>query len=347
MSEHVSRLMISTHRLKACLVAAAVITVLALTTPAVRAQVPQEQSAFYIFFKVPAATQTSPVSINNFSSVTGSYSDAKGVTHGFLRGVFGKIAVFDPPGSIATGPSAINDEGAITGNYQDSNHVTHGFVRDPWGHFRRFDPPGSTNTIPTSINAFGAIVGLYFSANGPGAFLRSPDGIITTFEPGGRAEGINLFGAITGFTNGPSPAILVEGFLRSPDGTITPFADPSAASGGTFPTGIDAFGDIAGNYINAKEYQQSFVRDAEGGFTTISPPNSFQTQVNAISELGAIVGFYNEVPLGMGGQHDFVRDTNGNITSFDVPGGGLPVSINNFGVITGSSGTGGFLRVPY
>jgi len=350
MSEHLSSLVLS--RPKACLAAAAVIAFLLLATPAVRAQVPQEQHAFYIYFKVPGGTQTTPASINNFFTVTGSYVDQKG-THGFLRDVFGKIAVFDPPDSISTGPVAINDHGAITGTYQDANHVTHGFVRDPWGRFSRIDPPGSTNTDPTSINAFGAIAGLYFNANGPEAFVRSPGGTITTFEPGGRAEGINLFGAITGSTEGPStpggppPAILIEGFVRSPQGTITLLQDPSAGSNGTYPTGIDAFGDIVGFFINPQDYEQVFFRSAAGVYTTVIPPNSFQTEITGLNELGAIVGFYNEVPQGRGGDHNFVREPQGTITSFDVPGGGAPASINNFGVITGSSGTGGFLRVPY
>lgn len=345
MSEHFSSPVIS--RLKASLVAVAAISVLTLTTP-IQAEVSQER-AFYIFFKVPGSTATAPASINNFFTVTGAYSDAKG-THGFLRYVFGKVTGFDPPGSIATYPVAINDQGAVTGTYQDASHVTHGFVRDPWGRFHRIDPSGSTYTIPNGINAFGAIAGLYFNANGPEAFVRSPDGIITTFEPGGRAEGINLFGTITGFTSppapppgGPPPAILVLGFVRSPEGTITLFSAPGSGSAGTFPTGIDGFGDIAGFFIQNEKYEQVFFRSADGAFTTINPPNSFQTTITGISELGAVIGSYNEV----GGTHNYVRDPQGNITSFDVPGGGTPVSINNYGVIVGGTSTGGFLRVPY
>jgi hypothetical protein len=350
MLEHLSCL--GLNRWKARLAAVAVTGILLISGPAVRAQALQEQRAFYIFFKVPGSTTTSPVSINTFFTVTGSYSDAKG-THGFLRDVFGKITVFDAPGSISTTPVAINDQGAVTGTFQDSNSVNHGFVREPSGRIDCFDPSGSTNTNPTSINAFGAIAGVYFGSNGGEAFVRSPGGTITTFEPGGHAEGINLFGAITGNTppplnpGGPPPPILVLGFVRSPNGTITTFSDPSAGSGGTYPTGIDAFGDIVGFFINAEEYEQVFFRSAGGGYTTVAPPNSFQTEIAGSNELGDMVGSYNEVPLGMGGNHQFVRDTKGNITSFDVPGGGTASGINNFGVIIGAGANGGFLRVPY
>ena len=350
MSELLSSLVLT--RVKTCLVTAAVITTLTLTTPAARAQASQTQRAFYIYFKVPGATRTAPAAINNFFTITGSSTDQTG-THGFLLDVFGKTTVFDPPGSVSTTPVAINDRGEITGTYQDSNHVTHGFLRDARGRFETIDPSGSTNTNPTSINAYGVIAGVYFTANGPEAFVRSRRGVITTFEPGGRAEGLNLFGTIVGSTPGPiapigPPAsVLVQGFERSREGTITLLQDPSAGPNGTFPTGIDAYGDIVGFFINFEDYEQVFYRSAAGVFTTVTPPNSFQTEISGSNQLGAIVGSYNEVPLGMGGNHNFVRDPRGNLTSFDVPEGGTPSAINDYGVITGLSGSGGFLRVPY
>jgi hypothetical protein len=349
MSEHLSDLVLT--RAKACLVAAAVVTVLALTAPAARAQTSQPR-AFYIYFKVPGATQTTPAAINDFFTITGTSTDQKG-THGFLLDVFGKTTVFDAPGSISTTPVAINDQGTVTGTYQDANHVTHGFVRDPQGGFDTIDPTGSTNTNPTCINAFGEITGVYFTASGSEAFVRTRRGVITTFAPGGRAEGANLFGTVVGSMpgpmtpGGPPPSVLVEGFVRSRQGTITVLQDPSAGTNGTWPTGIDAFGDIVGFFINGEDYEQVFYRSAAGEFTTVAPPNSFQTEITGYNELGAIVGSYNEVPLGMGGNHNFVRDPEGNLTSFDVPQGGTPSGINNYGVIIGLSGTGGFLRVPY
>ena len=350
MSEHLSSLVLD--RVKDCLVTAAVITLLVFSTPAVRAEAPQPQRAFYLYFNVPGATRTTPTAINNSFTITGSSTDQKG-THGFLIELFGKITVFDPPASISTAPVAINDEGAITGTYQDANHVTHGFVRDRWGRIETIDPSGSTNTNPTSINAYGEIAGVYFTANGPEAFIRSRRGAITTFEPGGRAEGINMFGTVVGSTpgpmtpGGPPPSVLVQGYVRSRKGAITLLQDPSAGPNGTWPTGIDAFGDIVGFFINFQDYEQVFFRSAAGEFTTVNPPNSFQTEITGYNQLGGIVGFYNEVPLGMGGNHNFVRDPQGTITSFDVPEGGTPSGINDYGVIIGSSGTGGFLRVPY
>jgi uncharacterized membrane protein len=306
----------------------------------------QDSHAFYISFQVPGSIAISAASINNRMTVAGTYRDANQATHGFVRELSGKITSFDPPGSIGTSANAINDEGIITGTYSDANKVTHGFLRSPWGTYTRIDIAGSTGTVPTSINAFGVIAGYYFTANGGQSFVRSPQGTITTFAET-HAEAINLFGATVGFTPATLP-ITTQGFLRSPKGQITLFQAPGAASGGTYPNGIDAFGTIAGNYIDAQEVQLSFVRNPQGNFTTITPPNSFQTQVSAINEIGVITGFYNVVPEGMGGEHGFVRDWQGTITSFDVPGGGgtFPTSINDLGVIVGYSGASGFLRVP-
>jgi predicted membrane protein len=351
MSEHFSNLGTSVNRLKAYIAAAAVMTVLVLTACGVCAAAVQadahDHGVFYITFQVPGSTGTAPASINNFSTVAGNYADTNRVSHGFIRDVFGKITVFDPAGSTGTSVSGINDEGTITGSYTDANSVTHGFVRHPRGKITSFDVPGSTSTGAASINAFGQIAGVYFDANGSQSFIRSREGTITTFGPQTHAVAINLFGAITGFTRGNSE-ILIDGFLRSPEGTITTFSDPSTNSSGTYPDGIDAFGDIAGNYFNSRDIQVGFVRSAEGVFATIAPTDSLQTQVSAINELGAITGFYDLLPMG-GADHGFVRDTQGNITTFDVPGGDgtIPTSINDFGVIAGYSGTSGFLRVPY
>ncbi|MGC2399908.1 MAG: hypothetical protein WA510_09005 [Acidobacteriaceae bacterium] len=320
----------------------------------------QDSRAFYISFEVPGSLQTSPAAINNFSTVTGTYTDAKG-THGFLREAFGRITSFDVPRGTGTSPAAINDDGMIVGNYVDSSNVTHGFLRRPNGTFARIDAAGSTGTRLTGINVFGAIVGYSFTSNGSECFVRSPQGTITVFEPMNecQAKGINLFGAITGFTGPvippgppvfpPPPQILIVGFVRSPAGVITHFNAPGSSSNGTYALFIDAFGGLAGFFQNARDESQNFLESPQGTFTTITPPGATVTgaEIMGLSELGAVTGFY-DLPNG-GGQHGFVQNVNGVLTSFDFPGAGptTPTGINNFGVIIGTSGAFGILRVPY
>lgn len=71
------------------------------------------------------------VSLNNWGAITGTYIDANGNYHGYLRSPRGRIVTVDPVGSIYTSPSGINDAGAVTGTYVDANDVYHGFVRIP------------------------------------------------------------------------------------------------------------------------------------------------------------------------------------------------------------------------
>ncbi len=107
------------------------------------------------------------LAINPAGAITGSYVDANGFVHGFLRVSTGgderapkvTFTTFDvpgPPGSQSTGTfaSAINPAGAITGYYSDAGGTPHGFLRAPNGKFTSFDPPG---------------------------FLRAPDGSFITF----------------------------------------------------------------------------------------------------------------------------------------------------------------------
>ena len=77
----------------------------------------------------------SPSVINPEGAITGYYTDAGNVSHGFLRAKHGTITPFDPLGAgtdpgQGTVPGAIAPDGAITGYYVDSSYVFHGFLRN-------------------------------------------------------------------------------------------------------------------------------------------------------------------------------------------------------------------------
>lgn len=72
-----------------------------------------------------------PVSLNNLGAITGVYTDANYVTHGYLRSADGKFTIVDPAGTNGTWSYSINDSGAITGYYLDASNVYHGFLRIP------------------------------------------------------------------------------------------------------------------------------------------------------------------------------------------------------------------------
>jgi hypothetical protein len=98
----------------------------------------------FITFDVPGAVFTIPIFINPMGTITGSYTDANFLTHGFVRAPDGAFTTFDAPGAVnGTFPSGgITPNGTITGSHTDSSFISHGFVRAPDGAITTFDGPG-------------------------------------------------------------------------------------------------------------------------------------------------------------------------------------------------------------
>jgi hypothetical protein len=158
----------------------------------------QNASSKIISFDAPGAGTTAgsgfgtfPESINKAGAITGHFTDANRLYHGFLRSPDGAdLITFDAPGAGKTAgsgqgtfPRSISDSGAITGHYIDSHNITHGFLRSPGGdEFITIDAPGAGTaagsgfgTFPDSINDGGAITGYYIDANNVNhGFLRNP-----------------------------------------------------------------------------------------------------------------------------------------------------------------------------
>ena len=93
-----------------------------------------------------ASRGTIAISINTAGVITGEYTDATGLAHGFVRAVSGTITGFDAPGAGTAGwlsslvahesgggPAlqgtdgfSINTAGEIAGGYGDTGSVFHG-----------------------------------------------------------------------------------------------------------------------------------------------------------------------------------------------------------------------------
>jgi hypothetical protein len=73
------------------------------------------------------------LSIDQAGDVTGSYADAAGVQHGFVRNPYGTLTSFDPPEGKQTTATSINDGGAIAGFYlyHAGGGPPVGFIRVP------------------------------------------------------------------------------------------------------------------------------------------------------------------------------------------------------------------------
>jgi hypothetical protein len=172
--------------------------------------------------------------LNSEGAITGSYSDASGLNHGFVRAPDGVITTFDVAGAgtgsgQGTVASAMNAAGKIVGSYLDSNNAFHGFLRARDGTIITFDVRGAgtgsgQGTLPLAINPAGVIAGNYVDASGVNhGFLRSKCGDITTFDAPGAGTGSGQ-GTIP-FTNNPMDTItgiyidannVYHGFLRIP-----------------------------------------------------------------------------------------------------------------------------------
>ena len=309
----------------------------------------------FITFDPPGSILTLPSAVTAGGVIIGSYNDASGMTHGFLRKRNGSFTTFDVPGAASTSPTDVTPGGVITGWYSDEVGNVHGFVRARDGSTTSFDAPAGFNILgsmyvpggpPPSINPAGAIAGSYTSSlpdfTGHG-FLRAPEGSFTTIDyPGAsftEVIAINPAGVIVGdFCN---DVTCYQGFLRTPDGAFTVI---NANAG--IPTAINSDGAITGSLLMGVG---GYVRSSDGTFITFNPPDSVSTSPFAISSVGAVTGYYCDTV----GCHGFLRSPRGTITTFDPPGSTFTVAtaIDPRGIITGvyldASGLAhGFVRIP-
>ena len=72
------------------------------------------------------------ISIDEAGDVTGSYTDAGGVEHGFVRNPYGTLTTFDPPEGKQTTATSIAGGGLVAGYYEyNSGGPAVGFIRIP------------------------------------------------------------------------------------------------------------------------------------------------------------------------------------------------------------------------
>ncbi len=350
-------------------------------------------AATFVTFDVPDAGTgsnqgTSPASINFEGKITGSYINASSLAHGFLRSPFGSLTTFDAPGAVnGTYPASINPEGVVAGSYFDIDFVGHGFLRSTNGTVTTFDAPGAVagmiGTFPVSINPEGTITGNYYDVNFVShGFLRTPHGTITSFDAPGAGtttfpqgttpEALNPPGVVAGIDT--DSGNFSSGFLRDRHGSFTTFVAPGPLST-FFPLApvffsipdlsINPEGETAGSYfqtISGNPFGGNytvFVRTADGTLTTFFaadyPPCCIWSFPTGISPAGTIAGVFND---GNNINHGFVRNVDGTVTTFDVPGAGtgpiqgtVPLGITPSDVIMGfytdtNNVNHGFLRIP-
>lgn len=266
---------------------------------------------------------TTAADINSSGVVTGFYTDASGVTHGFVDSS-GSFSTLDVPSTLAvdgeiingTMPYRINDSGVIAGSYNASNTLTdHGFL-DNGGSFSAINvpstlaPPGSTvgsgTTQVTGLNNFGVLAGTYSTTDGVQHSFVDANGSFTEVDDplgtlGTTVSGINNSGDLSGVY---SDSLGTHGFIDI-GGVFMPVVDPLAAAGGfdTLVEGINDANSVVGEYVDNSVYY-GFL-DIGGSFTPIDDPlATIGTIVLGINDMDEVVGYYGDTT----GIHGFVAE---------------------------------------
>jgi hypothetical protein len=148
--------------------------------------------------------------------------------------------------------------------------------------------------LVSGANDTGYVTGSYLdSGNTYHWFLRSPNGVVTSFDPQGStatfSQSINDKGVVAGdFEDGNG---IYHAFIRAADATFTIF-DP-ANSTGTRVTGINDRGSVIGSYGDASGPQRGYVRAANGKIVAFDPAGSTATtDAEGINNGGTITGAY-------------------------------------------------------
>jgi hypothetical protein len=335
-------------------------------------------AAQIIIFDVPGSSCqadfiqcTLAVAINTKGSVIGTYADANGTIHGFLRARDGKFEDLDPPGascpsffSFCGYPVAITDSGTIAGWYGTGSGPG-SYIRAADGTFTLFnDPEAFCCTTATSMNAAGAVIGTFADQNFvTHGFIRTPKGKFTTLDVAGATSTqpitINDNGTIAGAFSDANG--VGHGFLRDHNDDITTFDPPGSVStsvgGPSSLTGLTsiALNDsdvVIGSFQAANSITYAYSRTFDGRFKKTTGPGSVQTGANGINVFGAITGSYY-VAGGLQG-YGFAWAPDGNFTSFSAPGAMYTygVAINWAGVVVGNYIDSnflqhGFVRLPW
>jgi hypothetical protein len=216
------------------------------------------------------AQGTVPLSINSSQVITGTYIDASGKYHGFIRDSAGALTSIDAPGASGTIPLSIDSAGDISGTYSDSKGIDHGFLLPSGGTMITFTAPGASTTPP------GSGKGIKFDGT---LALSVNTGVVAGFYTGSNATG--------------------HVFVRSEgvDGTITaPLDDSEAGTGpmqGTAAVSINESGLVTGTYVDASSALHGFLYTPSSAVSLSPTSLGFGNQVLDTASAAKIVTVTN------------------------------------------------------
>lgn len=240
--------------------------------------------------------------------------------------------------------------------------------------YQTFTVNGATPLSVESINDSGKISGYFTDASGNViSYVRASNENVTTytdpldttsptFTQGGQ---INRSGSVAGeFYN--TVDATYEGFIyKSSTGAFTTYQVPGQPQFTTTGlAGINAKGNLCGFVFPPPYTVASAFIDVSGTVSIFSVEDSATSACDALNDLGAAVGYYEDAG---GVFHGWMRTPNGTVTTIDVPGaatatgtapclsnpvaGTVPLGINNAGYVSGhfwdaSYNEHGFIMTP-
>lgn len=249
----------------------------------------------YTTFSVPGATFTLAWGINAGGDIVGEWTDAQGVTRGFLlsRGSFTTI---EYPGASFTHARGIGPNGEVVGTFRLPGDVPpkfRSFVRSREGVYTEIAVPGFESVMAQRILPDGSIVGCVHDHNMTstmkGVVIRrvgvQVDDIFASMHNGATPDGRRIAGFYTNTNVVPNRT---EAYILD-DGVFSPFIVPGSIS--TAAWDMNAAGDIVGVYRVPGPPPRLFgyVRTADG-FVTIDAPGATLSAALGINSRGDVVG---------------------------------------------------------
>ena len=241
-------------------------------------------------FDVPGATLTNAQGINHQGDIVGTFIDAAGQQHGFLRSG-SQYRTIDFPGARLSFARGINDAGDIVGTYQRQGETggvpNHGFLLTRRGGLLAVDYPGHLNTIPQRILDDGTILGCYHDNDTMGSmhgmqFRRGFSDIDMTMSMhnGATPGGEYIVGLFTDM-DGRGKAYVMDG------SSFSRLEVPGALS--TAAWDVNPSRVVVGNYTDAAGAIHGFQYDGRS-FTRVDVPGAAVTRIFGINDRGDVVG---------------------------------------------------------
>ncbi len=270
-----------------------------------------------ITIEVPEATATYADFVNASGSVTGSYIDADGLYHPYVRtsnGTFVFHTYLEPSNLEYSFVHGITDTRIIVTRAKAVGDRPRSYVGTSQHGLSELEFPGSVSTEGWNINQDGSVVGYYDSADGRRhGFIAKP-----TAETAARFEDIAYL-----------PAPEFNYVYESIDVPGVDFLALGASSD---------FEGYAGNTRSADGEKTVGFTLIDGVFTTHDFPGAQNTYFYALGNNGVAAGYYEDSD---GLHHGVILGEDGELGQYDFPGA-VQTEIYGFSDSTGAL-TGNFI----